>query len=76
MALKNTQEEQKIPFFADLREKQSRFYQRLWQEISEIKIIDTHEHFWTMKDLPNQMGDQAIGNDRLTIPGMFYTSYI
>lgn len=76
MALKNTKEEQKIPFFADLRDKQSRFYQRLWQEISEMKIIDTHEHFWTMKDLPHQMGDQAIGNDRLTIPGMFYTSYI
>jgi hypothetical protein len=43
MALKKTKEEQKIPFFADLREKQSRFYQRLWQEISEMKIIDTHE---------------------------------
>jgi len=76
MALKNTQEEQKIPFFADLREKQSRFYQRLWQEISEIKIIDTHEHFWTMKDLPQKMGDQVSGNNRLSIPGMFYTSYI
>jgi len=29
-----------------------------------------------MKDLPHKMGDQATGDNRLTIPGMFYTSYI
>jgi len=65
-----------MPYFADLRERQSQFYQRLWQEIDEIKIIDTHEHFWTMKNLLHQMGAQIHGNNRLTIPGIFYTSYI
>jgi predicted TIM-barrel fold metal-dependent hydrolase len=44
--------------------------------MSEMKIIDTHEHFWTMKDLPQKMGDQVSGDNRLSIPGMFYTSYI
>jgi len=41
-----------------------------------MKSIDTHEHFWTMKDLPHQMSDQVNGNHRLTIPGIFYTSCI
>lgn len=38
-------------YFAQLREKQSSFYRRLWQEISEIKVIDTHEHLQTISAL-------------------------
>ena len=50
-----------MSYFTTLRKKQSRFYQRLWQEISEMKIIDTHEYFWTLKDLRDRV---AILNNR------------
>lgn len=50
-----------MPYFTTLRKKQSRFYQHLWQEISEMKIIDTHEYFWTLKDLRDRV---AILNNR------------
>lgn len=31
-------------YFSALRERQSSFYRRLWQELSEVKVYDTHEH--------------------------------
>ncbi len=74
--VKDNQEGYNILYFADLREKQSRFYRRLWHEIGEMRIIDTHEHFWTMRDLPHKMGEGATEDNRLTIPGMFHTSYV
>lgn len=66
-----------MPYFTTLRKKQSRFYQRLWQEISEMKIIDTHEHFWTLKDLRDRITIlNNRGERKLITPDIFYQSYV
>ena len=59
-----------------LRKKQSPFYQRLWQEISEMKIIDTHEHLWPMDDLKMRVAVLKEGNRKLEVPGIFLQSYV
>ncbi|MFX0141894.1 MAG: hypothetical protein ACFFDN_50120 [Candidatus Hodarchaeota archaeon] len=65
-----------MSYFSKLREKQSKFYQQLWQEISEMKIIDTHEHFWTIKDLKNRIAVSKKGERKLIAPDIFRQSYV
>jgi hypothetical protein len=66
-------------YFARLRENESNFYQRMWQELSEMKVIDTHEHIspysaWNgqKEKLPYDSEKQPLGR----IPEIFPHSYV
>lgn len=61
-----------MSYFADLRKKQSVFYQSLWDELAEVKVIDTHEHF----NLIKYWRVQSEKTGRMTIPQLFERSYI
>ncbi|MHA1340189.1 MAG: hypothetical protein ACTSRZ_06520 [Promethearchaeota archaeon] len=69
-------------YFEKLREKESSFYKRLWNNLKEIKIIDTHEHFSPIKSWKSEANNnEGIKGDeetqfRLTIPQIFGKSYI
>lgn len=70
----------KMGYFEKLRAKQSRFYRRLWQEISEIKVIDTHEHFDLNEIWKDKAGDNFKSGftkeEKITIPQFFERSYV
>jgi hypothetical protein len=61
-------------YFATLRTKESHFYQSLWDELAEIKVIDTHEHFNLMKYWKNQQALEK--NNHNTIPQILDRSYV
>jgi hypothetical protein len=71
--------------FREIREKQSDFYRNLWDEVTHLKIIDTHEHLWDMADLSqlNRQGhrhepfypEDKQGN-WLYPPALFYQGYV
>ncbi len=63
-------------YFGKLREKQSRFYRRLWQELEEIKVIDTHEHISSMPILKEDHKINLNEEKPIPIPGLFQSSYI
>ncbi|MHA1716237.1 MAG: hypothetical protein ACTSXP_11385 [Promethearchaeota archaeon] len=65
-----------MSYFEKLRERESRFYKRLWDELREIKVIDTHEHFDTMDVWHERMKSDDAGEYRIKIPNIFERSYI
>jgi hypothetical protein len=61
-----------MPYFASLRETNcSSFYNRLWTELEQIKIIDTHEH-WR----PPAQWNEAIEKTNVLIPHQFGGCYL
>ncbi|HME53504.1 MAG TPA: amidohydrolase family protein [Candidatus Lokiarchaeia archaeon] len=60
-----------MPYFANLREHCSSFYQRLWNELEQVKIIDTHEH-WRP---PNEWAE-VIEKTGFMLPEVFNGSYL
>ncbi|MFX0097950.1 MAG: hypothetical protein ACFFCS_00095 [Candidatus Hodarchaeota archaeon] len=64
-----------MPYFEKLRDRESSFYRRMWQELSEVKVIDTHEHFDTIEGWRGKCEDDN-GNLRMTIPQIFERSYV
>ncbi len=64
-----------MKYFEKLREKESGFYQRTWQELSEIKVIDTHEHFDNVATWKKNCM-QADGTWHMKIPDALDRSYI
>nr|MDO8118060.1 hypothetical protein [Candidatus Sigynarchaeota archaeon] len=64
-----------MPYFQKLRERETRFYQRMWQELSEMRVIDTHEHFDNIA-IWKKNCTQADGSWHMTIPDALDRSYI
>lgn len=60
-----------MTYFADLRERCSSFYKRLWTELEQVKIIDTHEHLKP----PNEWID-IIEKTGVILPPMFNGCYL
>src|SRR5271157_230387 len=61
-----------MPYFSSLREnKCSAFYNRLWTELEEVKVIDTHEH-WSP---PGQWID-AIEKTNVLLPYLLNGCYL
>ncbi|MHA1682732.1 MAG: hypothetical protein ACTSUE_17465 [Promethearchaeota archaeon] len=65
-----------MSYYEKLRESESSFYQRLWQEISGMKIIDTHEHFDTMDEWRSKSKKMDDGSYYISIPQIFERSYV
>lgn len=63
-------------YFDELRERESSFYRRLWDEIREITVIDTHEHFDMMDEWIRKAKSKDPANPRIEIPDIFDRSYI
>ena len=63
-------------YFSDLRQKESRFYRRMWQELEHVKVIDTHEHLSPMPILLSDMGKKAKDDRPLVLPKIFRSSYV
>ena len=63
-------------YFEKIREKESSFYRRLWNDLSNVKIIDTHEHTNLMRNLLTQAYNNQENKFRLTIPQIFEKSYV
>ena len=64
-------------YFSKLREKkESSFYNKMWQELSEIKVIDTHEHFDTVESWREKAKKEDEGTYHISIPQIFERSYV
>jgi hypothetical protein len=63
-------------YFAQLREKESSFYNYLWDELSEMKVIDTHEHIDLMNQWVERSNLKDKQNPRISIPDIYDRSYV
>lgn len=63
-------------YFAKLRKKESPFYRRVWDEIENMKVIDTHEHFDAMEEWVKKAKSYNQEKPRIPIPDIFDRSYV
>ncbi|MHA1869444.1 MAG: hypothetical protein ACTSXF_00715 [Promethearchaeota archaeon] len=68
--------------FEEIREQKSAFYKDLWAELSNIKVIDTHEHFDTNEKwydvikMEERLKIIDKGDNLIRLPYFFARSYV
>ncbi|MBD3351932.1 MAG: hypothetical protein GF364_10645 [Candidatus Lokiarchaeota archaeon] len=65
-----------MSYFEKLRESESSFYRALWDDLKDIKVIDTHEHFDTIEAWIEKSQNNNKKDPKITIPQIFERSYI
>ena len=59
--------------FLKIRKRQSSFYQRMWHEVSEMKVFDTHEHLKPERML--KLTESGKPLDRIYVKEVFNSAY-